>query len=91
MKCRRRWSISEKYRANREDIVTSTLVTARPESSCSRYVSCQNHESARYFGEVDRLFSCTWRGKDHQLALVKVFDEVRYTSNKMRSMAKCKH
>jgi hypothetical protein len=70
-----------KYRANREDIVTSALVTARPESRCSRYVSCQNHENERYFGEVDRLFSCTWHRKDHQLALVKVFDEIRYANN----------
>ncbi|KAK9494593.1 hypothetical protein V1508DRAFT_454209 [Lipomyces doorenjongii] len=70
-----------KYRANRGDIVTSALVTAWPESRCSRYLSCQNHENERYFGEVDRLFSCTWHRKDHQLALVKVFDKVRYAKN----------
>ncbi|KAK9428401.1 hypothetical protein V1505DRAFT_377114, partial [Lipomyces doorenjongii] len=56
-----------KYRANREDIVTSSLVTDRSES--------------RYFRVVDRLFSCTRHREDHQLALVKVFDDVHYANN----------
>ncbi|KAK9427340.1 hypothetical protein V1505DRAFT_47365 [Lipomyces doorenjongii] len=67
--------------ANREDIVTSALVTGRPESRCSRYGSCKNHENERYFSVVDRLFSCTWHRKDHQIALVKVFDEDLYANN----------
>ncbi|KAK9352504.1 hypothetical protein V1523DRAFT_441025 [Lipomyces doorenjongii] len=63
------------------DIVTSAFVTARPQSRCSPYVSCPNYGNETYFGDVDRLLSCTWHRKDYRLALVKVFDEILYASN----------
>ncbi|KAK9372619.1 uncharacterized protein V1513DRAFT_427364 [Lipomyces chichibuensis] len=67
------------YRANGEDMVTSVLAAVGPGSS---YVSCQSEHDERFFGEVDRLFSCQWGGTKHQLALVKVFQDVHYVNDK---------
>ncbi|KAK9342737.1 hypothetical protein V1522DRAFT_447929 [Lipomyces starkeyi] len=43
---------------------------------------CQSDNEERFFGEVDRLFSYQREGKKHQLALVKVFQDVQYADDK---------
>ncbi|KAK9352806.1 hypothetical protein V1523DRAFT_412963 [Lipomyces doorenjongii] len=70
-----------KYRANSEDTVSANCATTGPGSRCRQYVSCQTINNERFFGDVDRLFSFPDQRREHNLALLHVFQDVQYSDD----------
>ncbi|KAK9353470.1 hypothetical protein V1523DRAFT_440204 [Lipomyces doorenjongii] len=70
-----------KYCPNSEDMVTSSLESSGSQGRCRRYVRCLNDKRQRFFGEIDRFFSFQWPRRIQHLALIKVFENVRYSED----------
>ncbi|KAK9364356.1 hypothetical protein V1509DRAFT_636648 [Lipomyces kononenkoae] len=70
-----------KYQANSEDIVSGKCATTGPSSRCRQYVNCQNINNEVFFGEVARIFSFHDQRREHNLALLHVFQDVQHSDD----------